>query len=161
MLRNGGLAVDVNPINWSEAPEWALWCSRDRSGNVWWGGRPEWASSAGTWVQPATDDIRWGYADPVSGVEHLGDTWLVQKPPRETANALPKTSPDASASSPSEEFRYAWFEPARSEHGFWHRTKDEAVRQANENYLDFPPSLKDRSVYIAECVGVANAGDSA
>jgi hypothetical protein len=62
---------------------------------------------------------------------------------------LPKTSENAMANEPSEEFCWTWVQLAPSyDHGQFHRTEEGAIREVNSNFVGFCPSMAQYKVVI-------------
>lgn len=69
---------------------------------------------------------------------------------------LDKTAKNATSCDPAEEFPYSWVDTSTNEIGFFHKTVEGALNEANNNYMGFGGELSRRNVIIVKAVGWAN-----
>lgn len=67
---------------------------------------------------------------------------------------LPKKTDDSTSVDPTEEYPYTWIDVSKNDYGFFHKTVDGALREANNNFMQFD-TLK-RDVLIVKAIGWAN-----
>jgi len=157
--------IDIDKILWGGAPSWAEWHAVDEDGSAMFfetqprpsdAGCPWWARyDAGRFIEA-------GQTLPPKGDWRMSLSRRPQLPAwasQETSptGELPNTSVESYASDPSQEYRFTWWEPSSSDYGQWRKTREEALSEANENYMEFQGGLSGRTVYIVECVLVASA----